>query len=150
MNRFLAVAALAAVSNIAAAAELRIEKRYLHVPVADAGEPQMVQLLDGDKVVRYFAIALPKNASNALFWSSTDVGAWVGRTLSVKTASPDRFMALSEQSDSIRKPANAYREQYRPQFHFSPMVGWTNDPNGLVYLDGEYHMFFQHNPYGAE
>lgn len=42
----------------------------------------------------------------------------------------------------------AYSEQYRPQIHFSPAKNWTNDPNGLVYHAGEYHLFFQYNPYG--
>ena len=41
-----------------------------------------------------------------------------------------------------------YDETYRPQFHFSPRTNWTNDPNGLVYYQGEYHLFFQHNPTG--
>jgi fructan beta-fructosidase len=41
-----------------------------------------------------------------------------------------------------------YAELFRPQFHFSPMKNWTNDPNGMVYYRGEYHLFFQHNPSG--
>ena len=40
-----------------------------------------------------------------------------------------------------------YRERYRPQFHFSPQVNWTNDPCGLVFAFGNYHLFFQHNPF---
>jgi fructan beta-fructosidase len=38
------------------------------------------------------------------------------------------------------------KEQYRPQFHFSPLKGWMNDPNGMVFLDGEYHLFYQYFP----
>lgn len=46
--------------------------------------------------------------------------------------------------------AASYHEPYRPQYHFSPAKNWMNDPNGLLYHNGTYHLFFQHNPYGIE
>ncbi|MEU3782555.1 GH32 C-terminal domain-containing protein [Streptomyces sp900129855] len=41
-----------------------------------------------------------------------------------------------------------YSETYRPQFHFTPAQNWMNDPNGLIFYKGEYHLFFQYNPSG--
>jgi fructan beta-fructosidase len=41
-----------------------------------------------------------------------------------------------------------YREPWRPQYHFTPAKNWMNDPNGMIYYDGEYHLFYQYNPQG--
>ena len=45
-----------------------------------------------------------------------------------------------------QQQAAGQMEQYRPQFHFTPKAHWMNDPNGMVYLNGKYHLFFQYNP----
>lgn len=39
-----------------------------------------------------------------------------------------------------------YDEKHRPQLHYSPPRGWMNDPNGLTYYNGSFHLFYQHNP----
>jgi sucrose-6-phosphate hydrolase SacC (GH32 family) len=56
------------------------------------------------------------------------------------------YAQLSDQSDTLRVRSRLYDERYRPQYHFSPPMHFMNDPNGLIYFNGIYHLYYQYNP----
>ena len=63
----------------------------------------------------------------------------------------DEELPPSGETEEQEKPSSSsYDEQYRPQIHYTPAKNWINDPNGLVYADGVYHMFYQYNPRGND
>ena len=63
-------------------------------------------------------------------------------------AAASAVIALAAAPAAAVAQTPAYSEPYRPQFHFTPAQNWMNDPNGMVYYQGEYHLFFQYNPFG--
>jgi sucrose-6-phosphate hydrolase SacC (GH32 family) len=129
--------------------EISVTKRWLHLPVKNGAPMKKVQILLGDEVVRFFDIELADGQPD--WWSSLDVSAWKGKPLVVRVdrlAEDSQALKQLIQADIVVGGKDLYREPLRPQFHFSAQRGWVNDPNGLVYYNGEYHMFFQHNPYG--
>jgi len=123
----------------------RIEQRYLNIPVESKVDRQRVvfDAGNGDSTAAVIRIAQGKPD----YWVYHELTHLKGKTLTLRFSKPAAGIGQIHQADRFPGQDSLYREAKRPQVHFSPRRGWNNDPNGLVWKDGEYHMYFQHNPY---
>jgi fructan beta-fructosidase len=128
--------------------KLFAESRYLLFPVRGDAPLRRVRVWSGQDLVREFDIKLAEEKPQ--FEVFLDLEPMKGQTLILEAPLPAKSQALNLVSLSPDLPdaGRLYREPGRPQFHFTSRRGWLNDPNGLVWYEGEYHLFYQHNPYG--
>jgi fructan beta-fructosidase len=129
--------------------ELLVDHRYLHIPVRNGAAKQRMKLSVEGLTIREFEVELAEAKPD--FWVFTDLQPYRGKTLRIEVvggAPARRILNLIMQADSVPDYLGIYREPLRPQFHFTSWRGWLNDPNGLVWQAGFYHLFYQHNPYG--
>ncbi|MFN6302650.1 MAG: glycoside hydrolase family 32 protein [Planctomycetota bacterium] len=136
-------------SMIDAERSFTTDARYLNIPIKNGATKRLVTLLvDGQVIVRN---DIELADGDADWWASMDISAWKSKELTIrvdKLSEGSTALSSIQASDSFKDTDRLYREPLRGQFHFSPQRGWNNDPNGCVYYNGEYHLFFQHNPYG--
>ncbi|QJE94510.1 glycoside hydrolase family 32 protein [Luteolibacter luteus] len=137
-------------ATVAIDKEFVVNQRYLIWPVSKGnGERRrFFGTLDGeDKPLFYSDIALSNNPD---FWVFTDLANYQGRRIKITGKIPGNLAAAWEKvaiSATYPGEEELYKEPLRPQYHFSSRRGWLNDPNGLVWKDGSWHLFYQHNPY---
>jgi fructan beta-fructosidase len=127
-------------------------KQYLNIPISNNGDERFVSfLIDGkpDSSLSTFRITLAEGKPD--WWAYYDISRFKGRRITLRVNKlPELSTALKsiEQSDEIKDIAGAYQHPRRPQLYFSPLRAGCGDANGLVYYQGEYHLFFQHDPFG--
>ncbi len=127
--------------------EFTVDSRYLVMPIKNGkGKKGRIQVyIDGEEVRRY-GITIAPNAEQTDWYAFFTIEQYAGKKARVVATATEEGFALVRQSDTIPGEEHFYTEPYRPQFHFTQKVGWNNDPNGMVYHDGKWHLFFQHNP----
>jgi fructan beta-fructosidase len=127
--------------------ELLVATNYLLLPVKNGAAKRQLKFVVDGQTVREFEIELA--ATGADFTVFSDVRAFRGKTLAVEALLPFDSAALEGIAPSNELPASPpSAEAHRPRFHFTSRRGWLNDPNGLVHYQGEWHLFYQHNPFG--
>lgn len=125
------------------------EKKYLVLPVKNGAAKRNIELWVDGVNTRFFDMELAEGKPD--WYAYLQIDEWKGKPIELrvdKVAANSKVFDPVEQSDADTNAGILYKEKMRGQFHFSQKRGWTNDPNGMVYYDGAYHLFFQHNPYG--
>ena len=130
---------------------LLIDCRYLHIPVRYDARAGLMRVNAGGRQVLKFAAKV--SAAHPDYVTFADLEPFRGQTLECTYDSgPEPGVPLDglTLADTLPDADGIYRERYRPQLHFSSRRGFINDPNGLVYFAGEYHLFYQHQPFGTD
>ena len=135
--------------------QINTNQRYLLLPVEEVMPDVRVSMIVNNKEVKAADVRLAVNRVD--YFVPLDLSGYTGKNvlLKFKLGSNDPVRGkLSAVCCKEMKLADTFdtgnREKFRPTYHFSPLYGWMNDPNGMVYKDGEYHLFYQYNPYGSK
>ncbi|MCP5517095.1 MAG: glycoside hydrolase family 32 protein [Verrucomicrobiales bacterium] len=129
--------------------EFTIDRHYLLIPIKNGARRTEVSLAVEGVLVRRYTTELATDPEDVDWYAFFNLSDSLGKRARASAArTTEEAFALVRQADTVPGADNWYSEPLRPQFHFSQAVGWNNDPNGMVWLDGEWHLFFQHNPVG--
>jgi len=132
-----------------------IERKYINFLIGGggfAGTTCMNLLIGGKAVLTATGPNTVGGSGEVLAWKTWDVAKFAGRKAAVRIVDKRSggwgHINVDQIVQSDIKKDVPYGEQYRPQFHFTAPKNWINDPNGLIYYDGEYHLMYQYNREG--
>lgn len=123
-------------------------KKYLLLPVQDnAPESKVCIVVDNQQQGVVANVRLARDKVD--YYIPFDLSAYEGKDISVDIQGmPESSLCWEKMSLSDTFDMTNH-EKFRPVYHHTPAYGWMNDPNGMFYKDGVYHLYFQHNPYGS-
>ncbi|HBF14299.1 MAG TPA: hypothetical protein DDW30_01170 [Clostridiales bacterium] len=127
---------------------ITIEKKYIAIPINNHAVSKKLCFWEeapDRELVMDFDCKL--DAVKPQYVSYIDVSRYRGKTL-ICDSVPHMEFTLTQCDEKALD--GLYREEYRPMVHFTPQIGWLNDPNGMICYHGVYHMFYQYNPCGTE
>lgn len=124
-------------------------KKFLLLPVQENAPEGKVNIVVNNELQLGQNINVRLAREKVDYYVPYDISAYAGQDISIDIQGMPssslcwKEIKLSDTFDSSN------RETYRPVYHHTPVYGWMNDPNGMFYKDGVYHLYFQYNPYGS-
>ena len=126
--------------------KLKITKPYLNIPVGYRARMKMIEINVAGKMQREFPVQLAEDSVN--YWIYIDVTEFRGKTISLTSPASSKSLNRMYQDDKINGSDSLYKERNRPQYHFTVKRGWSNDINGPIFYNNQYHLFWQSFPFG--
>lgn len=126
--------------------QLKIIKPYLNIPIGFQARMKLAKININGEVKREFPIQLAEDTVN--YWVYIDVTEFIGQTITLKCPATSKSLNRIYQDAQINGSDSLYKESNRPQFHFTVKRGWSNDVNGTIYFNNQYHLFWQAFPFG--
>lgn len=122
--------------------------RYLLLPVQDdAPEAKLCVVENNRQATVIINVRLARERVD--YYVPLDLEAFVGRNVKIDVQGMPQGSLCWEKMSLSDTFDTANTEKFRPAYHHTPAYGWMNDPNGMFYKDGVWHLYFQHNPYGS-
>ncbi|MBA4167967.1 MAG: glycoside hydrolase family 32 protein [Chitinophagaceae bacterium] len=126
--------------------DMKITHQFLNIPLGHQDRLKLVELKVNGKMKREFPVQLALDSID--YWTYIDVSELKGQMVRLECPAPSSALRRIYQADTINGSDSLYKETNRPQFHFTVKRGWSNDINGPVFLNGQYHLFWQAFPFG--
>jgi fructan beta-fructosidase len=125
---------------------LKLTRHYLNIPIGRQARMKLLELRAGDKILREIPVQLAEDSID--YWIFVDVSDLKGQTIGLSGMVSEGALKRIYQDDRINGADTLYAEGNRPQFHFTVKRGWSNDINGPIWYNGQFHLFWQSFPYG--
>ena len=120
--------------------------KYLLLPIQESSNEGKVKLETGSPADMAMDVRLAVDSIE--YYVPFEIPQGGDATVSIRKVAADAVCWEHIQLTDTFDTSNT--DYYRPVYHHTPLYGWMNDPNGMVYKDGEYHLYFQYNPYGSK
>ncbi|MEJ7678192.1 MAG: DUF4980 domain-containing protein [Segetibacter sp.] len=128
---------------------IKLNDKYLLIPIKNGAPLRKLLMHIENEEFRNIEVELA--TSDIDFWPWIDVSNYKGNTVKITAENNiEAIKGITLIKNEALLPEGFYKEKYRLQVHYSPKVGWVNDPNGLFYYKGDWHLFYQYNPYGQK